>query len=121
MPNFDDYTQDKNYIGAYTRSFSRKNKPIEFGNIDLNNRPVLKNSDGSISTVNSISFNDGKNEVLIPTIGTDSKGNPYQMSDEEAIDNYYRTGQHLGKFKTPNDANEFAQRLHNDQARKYGR
>lgn len=109
---------DTGFISAYSNTF--KEKPVEMGNIDLNNRPVLKNADGTISTVNSISFNDGKNEVLIPTIGTDKFGKAYQMSDDEAIDNYYRTGQHLGKFKTIDGANRFAQRLHNDQAKKYG-
>ena len=101
------------------RFANNNDRPSELGNVDLNNRPVLNNN-GNISTVNSISFNDGQNEVLIPTIGRDSNGNPYQMSDEEAIDNYYRTGQHLGKFNSVKGANKFAQRLHNDQAKKYG-
>ena len=91
---------------------------MEFGNIDLLNRPVLNNPDGSISTVNSISFNDGKNEVLIPTIGV-RDGKPYQMSDDEAIENYYRTGQHLGKFNSVSAADRFAERLHRDQERIY--
>lgn len=43
------------------------------------------------------------------------------MSDDEAINNYYRTGQHLGKFKSPEDANRFAEMLHRDQEKKYRR
>ena len=123
MPDFfdDGYIQDGDFLGAYSRAFKRREKPVEFGNIDLNNRPVLNNADGTISTVNSISFNDGKNEVLIPTIGVDRRGNPYQMSDDEAINNYYRTGQHLGKFKSPEDASRFAEILHRDQEKKYRR
>lgn len=87
------------------------------GNIDLYNRPIVRNQDGSISTVRSMSFNDGTNEVLIPTVGLD--GNI--MSENDAIDNYYKTGQYLGKFNTVDEANNYAQRLHNEQERYYNR
>lgn len=85
------------------------------GNIDLYNRPQVRNADGSISTVRSMSFNDGQNEVLIPTVSNDGR----ILSEDEAIDNYFRTGQYLGKFKTVDDANNYAQRLHNEQERYY--
>jgi len=80
------------------------------GNIDLNNRQVIKNSDGSISTEESFSVNiDGK-EVLLPTI-IDGK----RVSEEEAIRYYERTGKYLGKFKTVKEAEEYAEMLHNRQ------
>ena len=85
------------------------------GNIDLYKRPQVKNSDGSISTVRSMSFNDGQNEVLIPTLSDDGR----ILSENDAIDNYYKTGQYLGKFNTVDDANNYAQRLHNEQDRYY--
>lgn len=84
---------------------------IEKGNIDLYNRPRVVNPDGSISTVRSLSFNpDGKSEVLIPTVVGDKI-----VSDEEAIQNYFKTGQHLGKFKTPQEATRYAETLHKQQ------
>ena len=85
------------------------------GNIDLTKRPVVQNSDGSISTVRSMGFNDGQHEVLIPTVHPGG----YIMSDDEAIDHYFKTGQHLGKFATPEASNTYAEQLHNDQADMY--
>ena len=80
------------------------------GNIDINNRPVVYNDDGSISTEESFSTNiDGK-EVLLPTII-----NGRRASEDEAIDHYFETGEHLGMFDTVEEAEEYAQRLHERQ------
>jgi hypothetical protein len=86
------------------------------GNIDLAKRPVVKNKDGSISTVRSMSINEDGKEVLIPTVSNEGK----ILSDEDAVRYYRRTGQHLGMFETPDAADAYAQALHEQQAAYYG-
>ena len=95
---------NKNSLGRYG-----------LGNIDLYARPQVKNPDGSISTVRSMSFNDGLKEVVIPTVSDDGR----IMTDNEAIDNYYKTGKYLGKFNTVDEATKYAEQLHNEQDRYY--
>lgn len=88
--------------------------PIEPGNIDLSTRPVVKNGD-KFSTVRSKSWNFEGNEVLLPTVSDDGR----LLTDDEAIDQYRKTGRHLGIFKTPADATAYALKLHQDQEEAY--
>lgn len=90
---------------------------ITAGNIDLANRPQVKNPDGSISTVRSMSFSEsqGGAEILIPTVSPDGK----LLTNKEAIDLYHQTGQHLGIFDTPQHADAYAQALHKTQEQFY--
>lgn len=86
------------------------------GNIDLAGRPVTANADGSISTVRSMSFEEEGQEVLVPTVAPDGR----LLSDQEAIDLYHQTGEHLGKFATPKQATSYAESLHSAQEQYYG-
>ena len=82
------------------------------GNIDLNNRPLVRNPDGTYSSVRSISVGIGGKEVLIPTVSEDAR----VMSDKEALDTYQRTGRHLGIFSDEPSATAYAKQLHIAQA-----
>lgn len=90
------------------------------GNVDLLNRPMYKNKDGSISTVKSAGFNIDGVEILLPTIGV-KNGRPAQLTDDEAISLYKATGKHLGKFKTPEQSNAMAELIHKHQEKYYGK
>jgi hypothetical protein len=85
----------------------------EPGNIDLNSRQKIP-VDGGYATVRSISFGEDGKEVLVPTA---TQGRI--MSDQEAMEQYDKTGKHLGKFLTPHQATIYAERLHNNQAKQY--
>lgn len=91
------------------------------GNIDLNNRPVYKNEDGSISTVRSMSFwdDDEQKEILVPTIAFDKNGKAISLTNDEAIDRYYETGEYLGKFDDYKEADKYAEELHEQQDKLY--
>ena len=81
--------------------------PVVPGNIDLDHRPVLVWEDGSFSTEISISVEFDGLEVLIPTV-IDGK----LVSEEEAIQHYLLTGEHLGKFSSVEECESFAVELH---------
>ena len=90
------------------------------GNIDLFSRPQYINPDGSVSTVRSMSFEDNGKEILVPTIAYGLHGQAVSLTDDQAIDRYYDTGEYLGKFKTIAEADDYADRLHDQQEAIYG-
>lgn len=68
--------------------------------------PKVKNADGSESNVVTKSFNiDGK-ETLLPTMVGGQR-----LTDQQAIDNFKKTGKHFGQFATPEEADAAASKL----------
>ena len=84
--------------------------------LDRYRRPVIQNPDGSFSTERSFSTNLGGRETLLPTIVQGRTVTP-----EAAIAHYRRTGEHLGQFRTPADADAYANATHDALAQFYQR
>ncbi|MCU1301738.1 MAG: hypothetical protein JWQ87_2022 [Candidatus Sulfotelmatobacter sp.] len=96
---------------------------VEPGNIDLSNRPVIQNADGRHSSEYSASFGTDKGEVLVPTVVngkflTPDGKKPPEGSDAEkamfhaALQHYEQTGEHMGIFDTPENADAYARQVH---------
>lgn len=99
---------------GYQQGGAVRSEPAVAGNIDLHNRPVVKNADGSISTVRSITVGFDDKTYVLPTV---VKGRV--VSDQEAIAHFRKTGEHLGAFNSLRDAESYSQRLHQEQAAEY--
>jgi hypothetical protein len=90
---------------------------LDTGNIDLNTRPTVRNDDGSISTVRSMSYSREKGvETLIPTVSNEGT----ILGQDDAIKYWEAKGQHLGKFRTPEDADKYGKKLSRAQSKQYG-
>ena len=110
---YEAYAQGKSLLDSFGR-YGR-------GNIDLYNRPVYRNADGSVSTVDSISFNIDGQEILLPSVWMRG-GVPYHSQDSnEIIQHYQQTGEYLGKFSTPEAANAYSDLLHSAQEALYAK
>ncbi len=84
------------------------------GNIDLYTRTPVVDEDGYTETVKSFSTNIDGVEVLLPTV-IDGR----IVSEDEAVDHYFKTGEYLGKFNTPEEAEDYAWHLHLVQEKLY--
>lgn len=103
-----DFSRYNNLASMFMAPVRSATGLAEVGNLDVNKRPIVQLEDGSIATVNSMSFNDGGMEVLVPRVGLDGS----MMSEDQARDHYFRTGENLGKFYTPDEASTYADELH---------
>ena len=71
---------------------------------------------GGYATVRSMGIGTPRGETLITTVHPSGR----IMPDEEAVEYYDRTGQHLGVFPTIEQSSQYAERLHNQQSQQYG-
>lgn len=109
---------------AFATTFDRQDspQPLVRGNIDLKARPIAQTTSVSgrqpdaTATVMSMSIGVDGREVLIPRVSDDGR----IMSEQEAVDTFFRTGRMLGVFRNVADANAAAERIHQDQAVLYG-
>ena len=86
---------------------------IKPGNVEVFDRPIVPNpaaGPGGYSTTLSMSIGTDKGEVLIPTV---YDGQIHTAA--EAIAHYNATGENLGTFDTPANADAYATDLHNAQ------
>ena len=94
-----------------------KGGEIEQGNIDLGKRPLVDNPEtGGKSSVYSMSIGTPQGEVLISRVSDDGR----ILSEEEATDQFHKTGKHLGVYSSPEEATKAAQMIHGQQAQQFG-
>lgn len=119
----DKSVKEKNYSEAQVRELFKSDKKetpkyssmIAVPSINLNTRVPVKNEDGSVSTEESITIEEDGVFTNIPTIINGSR-----VSEEQAIEHYHKTGEHLGRFTKLKDAEEYARFISETQARRYG-
>lgn len=92
---------------------------LQKGNLDLNARKVYHGKprdfpDQDYRTENSMSGNVDGYEVLIPTVV-----NGQQLSEPDAWNHFFETGENLGWFADPAAADTYAQKLHERQGEHY--
>jgi hypothetical protein len=84
----------------------------EAGNVDLYAQPSVQNPDGGMSTVHTTGIEEDGLEINIPRVTPDGR----YLEEDEARDEYHRTGRHLGKYEDRATAARDAGQLHEDYA-----
>jgi hypothetical protein len=82
-------------------------KPLGLGNVNLYDRPPVVIPGKGIGSIYSMSFDDGDaGEVVIPSIV-----NGRLLSPDDAYTHYKQTGEHIGRFRNPEEATRFSDML----------
>lgn len=91
---------------------------IARGTVNLFEQPSVQNKDGTISTVDSVGVNIKGKEYLLPTVTPDGRHFQGTLKEKaaQATEEFNKTGQHLGVFKSVAASNNYAAQLHNDYA-----
>ena len=89
---------------------------IDPGNINIHQRPVVRNANGSVSTVRSMTFTDEDGSTVVVPSVIAGRG---IVGPDEAFKYYRQTGQHLGRFDNADNADRYARMLHEAQAQEY--
>lgn len=91
---------------------------IARGTVNLFEQPSVQNKDGTISTVDSVGVNIKGKEYLLPTVTPDGRHFEGTLKEKaaQATEEFNKTGQHLGVFKSVAASNNYAAQLHNDYA-----
>ena len=86
------------------------------GNIDLFDMGAIVDENGDRIVQKGVGIVENGLNVLIPTLVRDLNGEMKELSKEEAIDYYRRTGQYLGKFSTRREMYTYSDELARQQA-----
>lgn len=81
------------------------------GNIDLHRRPYVRNPDGSISTIYSVSIQRGSRVYLIPTVSDEGRILSPGVAEKYFIDK----NRHLGIYRNDEEADAAGEAIHLDQ------
>ena len=100
----------KQLLGYTADMLERKITPPT---LDVKKQPIIKNNDGTVSTVRSIGVGTNSGVVVLPTV--DRKLNKI-VNPQTAINNYIKSGEHLGIYPNEKIANLAAQAISRNEA-----
>jgi hypothetical protein len=81
---------------------------LERGNLNPYERQIMHNIDG-ISTLRTTILGTDKGYLLLPSVTPTGQ---LLQTPQEIMDQYRRTGQHLGIFDSPQNADAYDRQLH---------
>ena len=102
---------EKATLGELLRELSSGRKAV--GNVDLYRQPSVFNPHGGRSTVSSMGKGFDGQEYLLPQVTPDGR----LLTPDKAIEEFLKTGRHLGIYTDPQSATRAGRVLHEQYAR----